>query len=73
MSSRSSDKSRMPDSYETDGDKHQPKHGGRKFVSDEDIVGRTDWLKQGRRELRERDQKEPKFVSDDDIVNRRVA
>ena len=48
-----------------------------KFVSDEDIMGRTDWLKSeaSRRYLRSANSKdkEPKFLSDEDIVRRRVA
>jgi hypothetical protein len=77
------------DTYATERDsnkQHSQRHqgesmisrqGGQKFVSDEDIVGRTDWLNREARNRQarfmERDQKEPKFVSDDDIVRRRVA
>jgi hypothetical protein len=42
----------------------------RKFVSDEDILGRQDWLKQSRPRMKH---DENKFVSDEDIVQRRVA
>jgi hypothetical protein len=49
---------------------------GQKFVSDDDIIGRTDWLQQGlHRQIRSLDRKSdaPKFVSDEDIVRKRVA
>jgi hypothetical protein len=47
------------------------------FVSDEDILGRTDWLQKSAGVRRfgstDRSDREPRFVSDDDIVRHRVA
>jgi hypothetical protein len=70
MSRNSSDKERT--SGETASKREKPR-----FVSDEDIVGRTDWLKKsgGIRQFRptDRNDREQRFVSDDDIVRHRVA
>jgi len=52
------------------------KTDNQKFISDDDIVGQTDWLKQGlHRQMKSGKGKsgEPSFVSDEDIVQRRVA
>jgi hypothetical protein len=82
MSKNPSDRNRSGDTHQTEGDrgKQEPqqrkmgsmasKQAGQKFVSDEDIVGRTDY-----RQLRhwKREGKEPKFVSDEDIVQRRAG
>jgi len=83
MTKNPSDRNRPGDNHQTErdrGNQDQPqeqkgesmasKQKGLKFISDDDIVGRTDyrqvryWKRQG---------KEPKFVSDEDIVQRRAG
>jgi hypothetical protein len=82
MTKNPSDRNRPGDTYQTDRDqgKQEPqqrkggsmasKQAGQKFVSDEDIVGRTDY-----RQVRyfKRMGKEPKFLSDEDIIRRRAG
>ena len=84
MSKNPSDRSRMGgDTQQTERDRGKPdqqqprkresmasKQAGQKFVSDDDIVGRTDY-----RQVRQwkRQGTEPKFVSDEDIVQRRAG
>ena len=56
--------------------KRWPDSQGRKFLSDEDIIGRTDREKREARSPIVRSSgtdKEPKFISDEDIVRPRAA
>ena len=84
MSKNLSDRNRTSsDTRQTEGDRgkqEQPqqrkvesmasKQAGQKFISDDDIVGRTDY-----RQVRsfKRAGKEPKFLSDEDIIQRRAG
>ena len=83
MTKNPSDRNRPGDTHQTErdqGNQEQPqqrkgesmasKQKGLKFISDEDIVGRT-----ANRQVRQwkREGKEPKFVSDEDIVQRRAG
>jgi hypothetical protein len=70
MSRNPSDQSRTSGAYETEGDSGNQQRAPR-FVSDEDIVGRTDRLNRSMRHRSgEQQSNEPKFVSDEDIVRR---
>jgi hypothetical protein len=61
----------LSDKETTKDTKRAPRNEDLKFVSDEDIVGRSKETKP--RTPFERKGKGPIFVSDEDIVNKRVA